>query len=82
MYSGYIGIKPSTNLGSYPTVLHNILVDQLLTPDIYHMHLIGLVETLVIATAYQMYLIINTILAMVIVATHISLCCKLSYFLS
>ena len=27
MYSGYIGIKPSTNLGSHPTVLHNILVD-------------------------------------------------------
>ena len=46
------------------------------------MHLIGLVETLVIATAYQMYLVINTILAMLIVATHISLCCKLSYFLS
>ena len=82
MYSGYIGIQPFTNLGSHPTVLHNILVDQLLTPDIYHMHLIGLVETLVIATAYQTYLVINTIVAMLIVATLTSLCCKLSYFFS
>ena len=41
------------------------------------MHLIGLVETLVIATAYQMYLVINTILAMLIVATLINLCCCL-----